>query len=556
MKKILGIIIYLFTSLMYSQTSGNIANSLNVPTSVASPSVLIGANPVPSGTWKVYIKDDIRWETYNISGLETYLYSKSDVRYKPFTYSPSNAEVITAIGYTPLAFYNEVDPLVSSYIKSIGSFLDIKSSTDILYPSLTGSYTNPTWIISLPYSKITGTPSIPPAQIQTDWNASSGLGVLLNRPSLSTVAVSGSYVDLSSKPTIPTDNNQLINGNGFTTASSTNTFTNKSGNISQWTNNSGYITSFTELDPTVPNYSKSLSAFSIIKSSTDPLYKAIGYSPTSLEITSSLGYTPYNSTNPNGYISSVPSQSFSSLTAKPTTLSGYGIIDAYPLTSNPSNFLTGVTSGQVISALGFTPLSTEVDGSVTNELQSLSIIGSTVSLSNGGGSVVVPSNTYTGGTGISIASNVVTNTNPDQIIVLNSGNRILITGTYPNFTISYIEPVINTPVSRTLNSNFTISTTKQAMVSYSVTCSVTNPLLVGTSSAMSYLEYSINAGSTWLLPAQNGNSSGVGITVTLQLTNGQTGTLVGVIPANALVRLRTTTTGTASVMYVTGTEIY
>ena len=48
--------------------------------------------------------------------------------------------------------------------------------------------------------------------------------------------------------TIPTNNNQLTNGAGYTpctgttTPSNTQTFTNKSGNISQWTNNSGYTT--------------------------------------------------------------------------------------------------------------------------------------------------------------------------------------------------------------------------------------------------------------------------------------------------------------------------
>ena len=38
------------------------------------------------------------------------------------------------------------------------------------------------------------------AQVQTDWNASSGMGQLLNKPSLAAVATSGSYADLSSKP--------------------------------------------------------------------------------------------------------------------------------------------------------------------------------------------------------------------------------------------------------------------------------------------------------------------------------------------------------------------
>jgi len=51
--------------------------------------------------------------------------------------------------------------------------------------------------------------------------------------------------------TIPTNNNQLTNGKGYTTntgtttASNTQTFTNKSGNISQWSNDSGYKTTDT-----------------------------------------------------------------------------------------------------------------------------------------------------------------------------------------------------------------------------------------------------------------------------------------------------------------------
>jgi len=40
---------------------------------------------------------------------------------------------------------------------------------------------------------------------------------------------------------------------------------------------------------------------------------------------------------------------------KPTTLAGYGIIDAYPLSGNPSNFLTAITNAQVLAALAFTP---------------------------------------------------------------------------------------------------------------------------------------------------------------------------------------------------------
>jgi len=46
-------------------------------------------------------------------------------------------------------------------------------------------------------------PSIPAAQVQSDWNATSGLGVVLNKPTFAPVAITGDYTDLSNKPTIP-----------------------------------------------------------------------------------------------------------------------------------------------------------------------------------------------------------------------------------------------------------------------------------------------------------------------------------------------------------------
>lgn len=46
-------------------------------------------------------------------------------------------------------------------------------------------------------------PTIPDAQVQSDWTATTGMGVILNKPTLSTVATSGDYDDLNNKPTIP-----------------------------------------------------------------------------------------------------------------------------------------------------------------------------------------------------------------------------------------------------------------------------------------------------------------------------------------------------------------
>ena len=63
-----------------------------------------------------------------------------------------------------------------------------------------------------------------------------------------------------------------------------------------------------------------------------------------------------------------------------------------------------------VTALGFVagPHTVEVDGSITNELQTISRTGTTVTLSNSGGTFTDSVNTYTAGTNITIsASNVI-----------------------------------------------------------------------------------------------------------------------------------------------------
>lgn len=53
------------------------------------------------------------------------------------------------------------------------------------------------------YNDLSDKPTIPAAQVNSDWNATSGKAQILNKPTLATVATSGSYNDLSNKPTIP-----------------------------------------------------------------------------------------------------------------------------------------------------------------------------------------------------------------------------------------------------------------------------------------------------------------------------------------------------------------
>lgn len=60
------------------------------------------------------------------------------------------------------------------------------------------------------YDDLSDKPTIPSAQVNSDWNAVSGIAQILNKPTLSTVATTGSYNDLSNKPTIPTVNNATL----------------------------------------------------------------------------------------------------------------------------------------------------------------------------------------------------------------------------------------------------------------------------------------------------------------------------------------------------------
>ena len=54
------------------------------------------------------------------------------------------------------------------------------------------------------YNDLSDKPTIPSAQVNSDWNASSGVQQILNKPTLATVATSGSYSDLSNTPNLAT----------------------------------------------------------------------------------------------------------------------------------------------------------------------------------------------------------------------------------------------------------------------------------------------------------------------------------------------------------------
>lgn len=104
------------------------------------------------------------------------------------------------------------------------------------------------------YNDLVDKPSIPSAQVNSDWaeTDTSSKAFILNKPGLATVATSGDYRDLSHRPSIPSVGNGTItlqvnntDVDSFTTNQSSSKSINLSvpTNVSELNNDAGYLTS-------------------------------------------------------------------------------------------------------------------------------------------------------------------------------------------------------------------------------------------------------------------------------------------------------------------------
>lgn len=106
--------------------------------------------------------------------------------------------------------WTESDSTSKAYIQHKPDLSVYAQSANLATVATTGDYTDLTNTPSLAtvattgdYADLSNKPSIPAAQVNSDWDAQSGVSQILNKPNLATVATSGSYNDLSNKPTIP-----------------------------------------------------------------------------------------------------------------------------------------------------------------------------------------------------------------------------------------------------------------------------------------------------------------------------------------------------------------
>lgn len=109
------------------------------------------------------------------------------IDYSNITNTPTLATVATSGAYADLSG----TPTLAT-VATTGAYSDLSGIPTLAAVATSGSYTD-----------LSNTPTIPAAQVNSDWNSSSGVSEILNKPTLATVATTGAYSDLSGTPTIP-----------------------------------------------------------------------------------------------------------------------------------------------------------------------------------------------------------------------------------------------------------------------------------------------------------------------------------------------------------------
>ena len=147
---------------------------------------------------------------------------------------PNLATVATSGSYNDLSDKPTIPTVPVQDVEVNGSsVVDESGVAKVTVPTKTSDLTNDSGFI---------TASQVPEQVNSDWNASSGVAQILNKPNLAAVATSGSYNDLTDKPTIPTVPVEDVRVNGTSVVSNKIADVTVPTKTSDLTNDSGFIT--------------------------------------------------------------------------------------------------------------------------------------------------------------------------------------------------------------------------------------------------------------------------------------------------------------------------
>ena len=209
----------------------------------------------------------------------------------------------------------------------------------------------------------------------------------------------------------------------------------------------------------------------------------------------------------------------------------------------------------VTAALGGTGYTSYTDGQLLigktdgTLAKSTLTAGTGVSVTNGNGTITLtntaPDQTVvlTGGTGISTSGTypnfTITNTAPDQVVTVTGSTGISISGTYPNFTVTNTAP--DQVVSITGGTNISVTGTyPNFTVSASGGGSVTSVSGTGTVNGITLTGTVTSSGSLTLGGTLSNVSLTTQVTGTLPIANGGTGQTTASAAFNALSPITTT----------------
>lgn len=332
------------------------------------------------------------------------------------------------------------------------------------------------------------------------------------------------------------------NPSNYITASSSSNLTNKTGNISMWTNNSGYLVS-SDLTP-YATLSAVSSSFSTKLNSNDTLglrhdlnNKLYSSNFTWTNISGKPSFATVATSGAYGDLSGKPSIPAAQVNSDWNSSSGLSqILNKPTLFSGVYSDLTGKPSLAIVATSGsYTDLTNKPSIPSAQVTQTM-IAGVNMSVTTG-------ANTFT-----------FTNTAPDQNVTITAGTSMSVTSAYPAFTVAAQTRTFNSNPARALsttgtNNTFVISSTNDTRVNYTINFSVS--LVLTTSNGVVSLDYSIDGGANWISVSSVSQAYLVSITLT---TNGDTN-LSGEIPAGARVRIYRSTATNCTVALTKQQEV-
>ncbi len=260
---------------------------------------------------------------------------------------------------------------------------------------------------------------------QADWTATTGPSVILHKPSLSSVALSGAYADLTGKPTIPA---AQINSD-WLASSGIAQILNKPALAPVATSGAyGDLSGVPALAPvaTTGTYSSLTGTPALASVATSGLYSDLTGKPSLATVATTGSYTDLlnKPTIPSGTVTSVAVTAPSDFTVSGSPITSNGTIAITAKTQAANTIKAGPASGAAAAPTYRTLVPADLPVATTGQLGAVQPDGTTVTINNG----VISANAALPSTGLASGSATKTITGPSIIAPVVSAPSTATTG--------------------------------------------------------------------------------------------------------------------------------